>query len=197
MRRKRIRDPVCVRKRGPRPRQMARDHPGKAARFPWIGGRRDVTIIVVTAHAARTWFLCTLLVVGLLPMPAATAGEPCCESIETAVPAIDAAPVPSPCCDEAAAPCHPDVAMAGAATTDANADTDSHSACDQGCEDCRDCDGDCSCLRCGCHPAGSSPAMRARPSSLGVVGPAATLRAPDARCLPRDATEGLLRPPRH
>jgi hypothetical protein len=133
----------------------------------------------MSANAFRIWFLCTLLVVGLMPMPAAGAAHGCCGGgLSDPVAKAMVQDVPSCCQGESitAAPCG-----------DPAETPDDH---DGGCDGCSD-GGPC-----GCHHPGPVPAVRTPSLHLTLVAPAAAIAVPQRQWTPGDATDSLLRPPR-
>lgn len=154
----------------------------------------------------RVWFLCTLLLAGLMPLPAAVAGHggrhggDCCaramhigEATTPSVDSVDSAEASDgssvACC------CGPDAsADADASPDDAPDDAPADEPCPSGDEDCA-CGDSCRCPRCGSTPGGVTPAVRPRGVAMPVFAPERAAAVPTRTCVAREASGGLLRPP--
>ncbi len=150
----------------------------------------------MTLVALRTWFLCTLLLAGLVAPPALAGTGECCAGDEVAAvgaascdSSVPAAPDAGCCPSEASLP-----APSGP-PADHPADAGDELPCGD-CDDCQGCDAACQCARCGCGHPGHVPAMRTTPIGLALIAPAAALAAPDRTWSARDDAHDLLRPPR-
>ena len=142
----------------------------------------------------RVWFLSTLLLAGLMPLPAAVAGRGggCCAkamdggdaSLTTAV-SESSEPVSVACC------CAPEASAAAAASPD---DAPADEPCPSGDEDCA-CGDSCRCPRCGTTPGGVTPAVRPRGVTMLLFAPEGATAVPTRTCVAREASGGLLRPP--
>jgi hypothetical protein len=143
----------------------------------------------MSREVLRVWFLCTLLLAGMLPLPAVAAGHHggCCGmSSEPAAEEVLAAS--ACCCASDAAP----VAVTDELSDDApGEESRSSDEPDDGCE----CGDSCRCPRCGTTPGGTAPAVRPR----GVMMPRITAEritiVPTRTCVAREACGGVLRPP--
>lgn len=142
----------------------------------------------MTAPALRIWFLCTLLVVGLLPMPALGSSNGCCGGGTSTQPAGATVQDAPSCCQSETEPAE----ACGQATDLAEDPAEDH---DAGCDGCSD-GGPCGCPRCGCHHPGPVPAVGTPSFTLSFVAPAAAIAVPLRQWTPGDATDSLLRPPR-
>jgi hypothetical protein len=142
--------------------------------------------------ALRVWFLCTLLLAGMIPVPAAVAGNGggCCgQAMRTAGAALaephaaaSSEALPPTCC------CAPE------ATPHVAHEAPADEPCPSGEDDCA-CGDSCRCPRCGSAPGGVTPAVRPRAVAVFLRAAERAIVVPTRTCVAREAGGGLLRPP--